>query len=115
MESVINKAIEWFKTISEATKELTSNNVSHKDCAIRGLANGSAEYLEECKEGLSEIRWQTGEPRYVGMYITTLRNGDISYDCWSVDRYGTKRWVKQERVLAWCKLSDIEPYKEGIG
>ena len=28
MESVINKAIEWFKTISEATKELTSGNVS---------------------------------------------------------------------------------------
>ena len=59
----------------------------------------------------SVIKWQTGEPLYVGMYITTLRNGDISYDCWSVDKYGIKRWVKQERVVAWCKLSDIEPYK----
>ena len=58
----------------------------------------------------SRINWQIGKPKYVGMYITTLRNGEISYDCWAVSRYGHEHWVKEEDVIAWCKLSDIEPY-----
>lgn len=112
MESLINRAIGWFKDISEATKELTSGNVSHKACAIRGLANGSAEYLEECKGNLSVIKWQTGEPNINGAFLVTYKN--------SVCKFERKRgfWVycgliiNDKDVVAWCKLSDIESYKE---
>ena len=115
MESVINKAIEWFKDISEATKELTSGNVSHKACAIRGLANGSAEYLEEYKGGLSAVKWQTGEPKEHGEYLVSLKDGSVCRNEWRelyCEDY-VKCWVYNEgEVTAWCKLSDIEPYKE---
>ena len=115
MESVINKAIEWFKNISEATKELTSGNVAHKSCVIRGMANRSAEYLEKHKEGLSEIRWQTGEPKENGEYLVSLKDGSVCRDEWR-ELYcedDVKCWVYNEgEVTAWCKLSDIEPYKE---
>lgn len=112
MESVINKAIEWFKDISEATKELTSGNVSHKACAIRGLANGGAEYLEGYKGGLSAVKWQTGVPNINGAFLVTYKN--------SVCKFERKRgfWmycgliINDKDVVAWCKLSDIEPYKE---
>lgn len=115
MESIIEKAIEWFKDISEATKELTSGNVSHKACAIRGLANGSAEYLEECKGNLSVIKWQTGQPKECGEYLVSLEDGSVCRDEWR-ELYCDDEiqcWVYNEgEVIAWCKLSDIKPYKE---
>lgn len=113
MESVINKAIEWFKDISEATKELTSGNVSHKACAIRGLANGSAEYLEEYKVGLSAIRWQTGEPKESGMYLVTISGKySIFVQCAQFGCLTGWSYFKPEEIIAWCKLSDIKPYRE---
>ena len=117
MESVINKAIEWFKDISEATKELTSGNVSHKACAIRGLANGSAEYLEEYKGGLSAVKWQTGEPKESGEHLVTLLSGKVRLAEFYKYKVADKEYwgcVPYDLlcVKAWCKLSDIEPYKE---
>lgn len=113
MKTVIEKAIEWFKDISEATKELTSGNVSHKACAIRGLANGSAEYLEEYKRGLSAVKWQTGEPKEGGYYLITTDSGRITTDLWRIFP-NRSNWEYRNKfeVRAWCKLSDIEPYKE---
>ena len=118
MESLINRAIEWFKDISEATKELTSGNVSHKACAIRGLANGSAEYLEECKGNLSVIKWKTGTPKYPGRYLVQTKDGmfDVSewemYDsCWG-EQHGSWSRFNRFYIVAWCLLSDIKPYKE---
>ena len=113
MESVIEKAIEWFKDISEATKELTSGNVSHKACAIRGLANGSAEYLEECKEGLSVIKWQTGGPKEGGYYLITTDSGRITTDLWRIFP-NRSDWEYRNKfdVKAWYPLNEIEPYKE---
>ena len=120
MESIVEKAIGWFKDKSEATKELTSGNVSHKACAIRGLANGSAEYLEECKGNLSVIKWQTGEPTEDGTYLAVYEINEYRNDVITLIRSRSK-WrdfffgkVDKKRVLAWCKLSDIEPYKEEI-
>lgn len=114
MESVINKAIEWFKTISEATKELTSGNVSHKACAIRGMANRSAEYLEKHKGSFSVIKWQTGNPKEDGEYLVSLEDGSVCRDEWR-ELYcedDIKCWVYNEgEVTAWCKLSDIKSYK----
>lgn len=59
----------------------------------------------------STIKWQTGMPKEKGDYLVTLKNG-----CVFVDNFGIleKKWFiyNSDFVLAWCKLSDIEPYKE---
>lgn len=115
MESVIDKAIQWFKNISEATKEITSGNASHKCPSIRGMANRSAEYLEKHKKYYSHIKWQTGEPEENGEYLVSLEDGSVCRDEWR-ELYcddDMKCWVYNEgEVKAWSKLSDIEPYKE---
>lgn len=110
MEAIIDKAVEWFKNISEATKELTSGNVSHKSCAIRGMANRSAEYLAKHKKDYSTIKWQTGEPKERGLYLITKSNLEIDTNFYEVGR----GWVVLSKTLvkAWCRLSDIEPYKD---
>lgn len=113
MKTVIEKAIEWFKDISEATKELTSGNVSNNACAIRGLANGSAEYLEEYKRGLSAVKWQIGVPKESGMYLVTIKGKySIFVQCAQFGCLTGWSYFKPEEIIAWCKLSDIKPYKE---
>ena len=113
MKIVIEKAIEWFKDISEATKELTSGNVSHKACAIRGLANGSAEYLEEYKRGLSAVKWKIGVPKESGMYLVTISGKhSIFTQCFRFGLSTGWSYFKPKEIIAWCKLSDIEPSKE---
>ena len=116
MESVINKAIEWFKNISEATKELTSGNVAHKSCAIRGMANRSAEYLEKHLYNSSIVRWQTGEPKEEGDYLTTRKSEDgktyVCYNFW-VDKKWAAVPCDHSITIAWYRIDDLEPYKEG--
>ena len=61
----------------------------------------------------SVIKWQTGEPKESGTYLATIK-GRYSifvqyaqFGCltgWS--------YFKPKEIIAWCKLSDIEPYKE---
>lgn len=65
----------------------------------------------------SIINWQTGEPKKEGMYIVTLLNGSVALDeCIVIDNTDEediaiwRYW--DEDVIAWCKLTDIEPYKE---
>jgi len=59
----------------------------------------------------SLIEWQKGEPKKEGYYIVT------NYDGWVTVAYchrkidGKLFWNGVEPT-AWCKLSDIEPYKE---
>ena len=62
----------------------------------------------------SVIKWQTGEPKEGGMYVVTNYKGEIE-----IDRYEKAVTIdyglfakNQTGVRAWCKLSDIEPYKE---
>lgn len=63
----------------------------------------------------SVIKWQTGEPKESGLYLVTTYYGKVKVDefChYSVSgkEYGT--FIKYADPVAWCKLSDIEPYKE---
>ena len=111
METVIDKAIQWFKNISEATREITSGNASHKCPSIRGLANRSAEYLEKHKKYYSHIKWQTGEPKEIGRYLVTTIDGHIATEAITRNDVHDKHFFKTY-VKAWCKLSDIKPYKE---
>lgn len=61
----------------------------------------------------SVIKWQTGEPKEVGFYLITTANGSIVFDYW---RFSLNRsywgYLNKFDVAAWCKLSNIEPYKE---
>ena len=63
----------------------------------------------------SIIHWQTGEPKDDGEYLVSLEDGSVCRDEWR-ELYcddDMKCWVYNEgEVKAWCKLSDIEPYKE---
>ena len=63
----------------------------------------------------SVIKWQTGEPKEDGEYLVSTVDGDVCRDelrsLYSEDEM--KCWVYNEGdVIAWCKMSDIEPYKE---
>ena len=56
----------------------------------------------------STIKWQTEEAQEEGTYIVTYENGEVDFDVFM----GVNGWVGILKVIAWCKLSDIEPYKE---
>lgn len=59
----------------------------------------------------SVIKWQTGIPEEGGSYIVTTDEGEVR-----TIYFHPKESVDLEffeiAVIAWCKLSDIEPYKE---
>ena len=66
----------------------------------------------------SVIKWRTGEPKEAGCYIVTLEDGVIT--CNQILTYIMPNgkiemeWhlVESSDVIAWCPLSEIEPYKE---
>ena len=63
----------------------------------------------------SIIHWHTGEPKENGEYLVSLEDGSVCRDEWRELYCGDdiKCWVYNEgEVKAWCKLSDIVPYKE---
>lgn len=66
----------------------------------------------------SVIHWQTGEPREYGDFIVTLKGGIVCKDTFLAlaDEDGCirKDWMNnfKDGVVAWCKISDIMPYKE---
>ena len=59
----------------------------------------------------SVIKWQTGVPKETDNDVITTNDGVVRFF-----RFGCKEIVDIEFfemfVSAWCKLSDIEPYKE---
>lgn len=65
----------------------------------------------------SVIKWQTGEPKDAGEYLATFEYEDghkeVCVTSWSKIMRGFRHHSDNVRyTLAWCKLSDIEPYKE---
>lgn len=58
----------------------------------------------------SQIHWKTGEPKETGNYIVALKDGSIDVSMWL--NVGKCWVVLNDSVLAWCKLTDIGPYKE---
>lgn len=66
----------------------------------------------------SIIKWQTGEPTKAGWYAISIKNEDselrVDTDYW---RNIAQDWIafdkySKEKIVAWCPLSEIEPYKE---
>ena len=59
----------------------------------------------------SVIKWQTGEPKTVGRYLVQTKDDEMQISIWSNFTKSWRLYGKFE-IIAWCKLSDIEPYKE---
>jgi hypothetical protein len=64
-------------------------------------------------KGNSKIKWQTGEPKENGIYLVTTSSNIVrtSYwnnGCWLINNLP----FSTLKIKAWCKLSDIKPYKE---
>lgn len=57
----------------------------------------------------SIIKWRTGEPKEVGRYLVSTKNGICSGFYHTDGRWGS---LLNGHVLAWCNFTDIEPYKE---
>lgn len=65
----------------------------------------------------STIKWQKGEPKERGTYLVTLLSGEVRLtEFYKYKVAGKEFWdcvpYNIETVIAWCKLSDIKPYKE---
>ena len=61
----------------------------------------------------SVIKWQTGFPNIEGEYLVTEDNGNVTVDCWCVlEHYQYWAQHRDDEIIAWCKISDIKPYKE---
>lgn len=61
----------------------------------------------------SVIKWQTVGPKNVGFYLVLTAKNKVAINHVTMDKNGNLVWfVGKDEILAWCKLSDIEPYKE---
>ena len=65
----------------------------------------------------SVIKWQTGEPKEECEYLVTFEykdgHAEVCVTSWSAIMKGFRTNKDNIRyTLAWCKLSDITPYKE---
>lgn len=74
----------------------------------------------------SVIKWQTGKPKEKGIYLVTYKFGyypiegplEKVYSTSIGTSYWDDFWFQYDdeasdcKVTAWCKLSDIEPYKK---
>ena len=71
------------------------------------------EEAEKAAKRYSIIHWQTGEPTESGSYLASIKGIESHFvTCVIYNRLtGWCHW-KKEKIVAWCKLSDIEPYKE---
>ena len=57
----------------------------------------------------SVVKWRTGKPKEVGEYIVTNSDGIVDYNNWTGNM---DDWLDEVEVVAWCPISEIEPYKE---
>ena len=62
----------------------------------------------------SVIKWQKGTPKIGGEYLVCLKNGSVVTDKFLIVDGFEADWEKFSKsyIVAWCKLSNIAPYKE---
>lgn len=59
--------------------------------------------------GESVIKWEVGKPAERGVYLVTVNGRFVATDSYGLN-CGWQIWPG--KVTAWCKISDIKPYKE---
>ena len=60
----------------------------------------------------SKIKWQKGKPKENGEYLITTNIGTVLIARWNGTSQLIGRMTLDIEYKAWCKLSDIEPYKK---
>lgn len=56
-----------------------------------------------------KVNWQTGEPKYGGLYLVSVREKSVQVDSWNRDK---KQWdTYRNDVLAWFDMDEIIPYQ----
>ena len=55
------------------------------------------------------INWQTGVPTKEGTYLLTMKDGNTAVKSFFLK---VDREFFEDSVVAWCHITDIEPYKE---
>lgn len=65
----------------------------------------------------SVIKWHTGEPKEEGYYIVTYQSlTGTTVETALYEEYGWDIYTSAScKVIAWCPLSEIKPYKEKDG
>ena len=122
----------WYEIITDIYKcedgyvgitgvgKIYSEMMSSSDCDVHCYAEEyepiqTITYKRKVKQRFimeNIIKWRTGFPDIEGEYLITEDNGEITTDCWCVLEHYSY-WVhhRADEVVAWYKLSEIEPYK----
>lgn len=64
------------------------------------------------------MKWQIGKPKKEGYYLVTTILGHVTFDNWMKKYneggvyYDWSLYKGYKEIRAWCKLSNIEPYKD---
>lgn len=110
MKELIEEIMNHCDGIIERSERITSGNYMH-NCAANKF---SAKIIKSCVNNLvSGIHWQTGEPKESGIYLVTTSSNIVRTSYWN-----NGCWLINDlpfstlKIKAWCKLSDIKPYKE---
>lgn len=127
MESVIKESTNLYYKIDDCITELLKARLDKNTdkeheaiCEMESLLVGTMQnisWLVGELKGCSKIKWNTEEPKDVGEYLVVFEYEDghteIQTATWSKAMRGFRHYDGNVRYsLAWCKLSDIEPYKE---
>ena len=109
MKKLIEEIMNHCDGIIDRSERMTSGNYMH-NCAANKF---SAKIIKSCVNNLTNggIQWQTGEPKEKGKYLVTNINGKVIVAEYYRGYKQCESFFK-EHAVAWCKLSDIEPYKE---
>ena len=110
MKELIEEIMNHCDGIIERSERMTSGNYMH-NCAANKF---SAKIIKSCVNNLvSGIHWQTGELKESGIYLVTTSSNIVRTSYWN-----NGCWIINDlpfstlKIKAWCKLSDIKPYKE---
>lgn len=79
-KELIEKAIGWFDDLNDMCQRLTTGNVSHLGCSIRGKAKRAAEFIRKHRGKETELLTLT-ESWFDGVadHATRLTTGNVSH------------------------------------
>ena len=75
------------------------------------VATDAIKWADEHPDG-SMVKWHTGEPKENGKYLITTNIETVLIAWWNGTSWLIGNMSLDIKYKAWCKLSDIAPYKE---
>lgn len=96
---------------------LKERNIPFNSLEANSIIEGAEWADSNPPKGTSLIKWQTGEPKKRGAFLTTYQL-DETTNVTTFLFYNGSIWVNgdfqeinESKIIAWFKLSDVEPYK----